>query len=188
MIERKKNLKNVNAVILDYYKSVKISIDHLVLKGAKKFGFIGAKLGDEVEKSIFQGYKESLREHGLILDKELVHFGWMNAETGYDGINKLYKNNNIPDACVVINDITALGVLQALNNLNVRVPDDMMIISCDNTLSGYSTPPITSISFKKKKIAQTAFNIIIEKIKRFETKSKNIILEPYLIKRASTKD
>lgn len=188
LIERRRNLKNVNAVILDYYKAIRISIDHLNAKGAKKIGFIGAKLGDEVENKIFQSYKESLIEHGLILDKSLVHFGWMNVETGHEGINKLYKNKNIPDACIVINDITALGALQSLNNLRIRIPDDMMIISCDNTLSGYSTPPITSVSFKKKKIAKTAFNLIIEKIKKVNTKNETVILEPQLIKRESTKD
>ncbi len=188
LIERRRNLKGVNAVIFDFYKAIRISMDHLISKGARKIGFIGAKLGDEVENDIFQSYKDSLSENGLVLDKDLVHFGWMNAGTGYDGINNLYKNNNIPDACIVINDITALGVLQALNNLNISVPDDMMIISCDNTLSGYSTPPLTSISFKKEKIAQTAFTMIINKIKKINTQNEIVTLGPRLIKRESTKD
>lgn len=188
LIERMRNLDNVNAVVFDYYRAIQMSFDHLVSKGAKRIGLIGARLGDNVENQIFQSYKDSLDKLNIPLDDNIVHLDWMNAKTGCDGIKKFTSANKIPDACIIINDITTLGALQTLSDLNIKVPDEFMIISCDNTLSGFSTPPVTSISFKKEVIAKKAFSLVLEKIKKKDFENKIITLEPTLVLRKSTKD
>jgi len=188
LIERMRELDNVNAVVFDYYKAIQISMDHLISKDVKSIGLIGARLGDDVENQIFQSYKDSLDRFDIPFDDDIVHLDWMNVKAGYDGINKFASLKKVPDACIVINDIAALGALQALSNLGIKVPDEFMIISCDNTLSEFSTPPVTSISFKKEMIAKKAFDLVLEKIKKKNSKDKVITLEPFLLLRKSTRD
>jgi LacI family transcriptional regulator len=187
LIERRRNLSNVNVILLDYYKGIEISINHLVSKGAKKIGFIGPRLGDEVENDLYKSYKNTLKINGLNFDKSLVYFGWMDVQTGYNGMKEFIDNKNIPDACIIINDITTLGAMQAITKAGIKIPDDLMIISCDNTLSGFLPTPVSSITFKKEIIAGTAFNLILENIKNKKFKKKVILLEPKLIKRESSK-
>jgi LacI family transcriptional regulator len=187
LIERRRNLKNVPIVLLDYYEGIKISINHLISKGAKKIGFIGARLGDEVENEIFESYKNTLIKNGLIFDESLVYFGWMDVKTGYKGIKKFIDIKNIPDACIIINDITTLGAMQALNKFGVKIPDDMMIVTSDNTLSGFLSPPISSITFGKEMIAKCSFELIMKSMEDKDFKNKVIILKPRLIERKSSK-
>ena len=101
-------------------------------------------------------------------------------------VKKFIDNKNIPDACIIINDITTLGALQALNKNRLIVPDDIMIVSSDNTLSAFLSPPISSLTFGKERIAKSSFNLIIEKIENKDLKNKTIVLEPKLIEREST--
>jgi LacI family transcriptional regulator len=187
LLERRRKLANVNAVLLNYYKGIEISINHLISKGAKKIGFIGPGLGDEVENEIFESYKNTLKINGINFEEDLVYLGWMDVKTGYDGIKKFVDNKNVPDACIIINDITTLGAMRAITEAKIKIPEDMMIISSDNTLSGFLPVPVSSITFKKEVMADTAFNLIIENIKNKNIKKEVIVLEPDLIKRESSR-
>lgn len=69
------------------------------------------------------------------------------SECGYIGVKQLFAQGD-PGITVLfcINDMTALGALCALNELHIRVPEDMSIVGCDNIgISRYFTPPLTTI-------------------------------------------
>ncbi len=188
LIERRKNLKRVNAILLDNYKAIEMSYKHLVSKGAKKIGLIGAHLGDEVENQIFESYKKMVVKSGLKFDEDIVYLDWMDSKTGYKGIYKFYKNKKIPDACIIINDITSLGALQALHELKIKVPEDILITSEDNTLSEFTAPPMTSVTFGKERIAHAALELILGRIENKINEDKLVLLKPRLVKRVSTGD
>jgi DNA-binding LacI/PurR family transcriptional regulator len=187
LIERRRNLKNINIILMDYYKGIKIAVEHLLDKGAKRIGFIGARLCDEVEAKIFEGYKETIIQNNIEFDESIVFFGWMNVETGYNGVMYFYNNNNIPDSCIIVNDITTMGALRALRQCGLNVPEDMMIVSTDNTLSRFLTPSISSVSYGKKNIATAGFDLILKSLNNTKFKPKVIVLEPRLMARESSK-
>ena len=59
---------------------------------------------------------------------------------------QVFKDGSDTTVLFCINDISALGALRALNELHVRVPEDVSVVGCDNiSMSEYFTPPLTTI-------------------------------------------
>lgn len=86
-------------------------------------------------------------------------------------------------------------MLKALNEEGYRVPDDMSVVSFDNSVYlDYLSCPISSISQPISEIAQIAIRLILEKIKTNAVPDKNrtdveqILITPTIIQRKSIKD
>lgn len=65
---------------------------------------------------------------------------------GYEGAMQVFKGGSDVTALFCINDISALGALRALSELQIRVPEDVSVIGCDNiSMSEFFSPPLTTI-------------------------------------------
>jgi DNA-binding LacI/PurR family transcriptional regulator len=71
-----------------------------------------------------------------------------------------------PDAVFCFNDLLALGVLRALHDAGVRVPDDVAVVGFDDLEeSAYAVPSLTTISPDKREIAGCAVSLLIDRIR-----------------------
>jgi DNA-binding LacI/PurR family transcriptional regulator len=91
----------------------------------------------------------------------------------------------------VASDILALGALRALYQARIRVPDDMSVISYDDTFAAYLYPPLTSVSQPLAEVAERAVALLAEEIEtahRVNTVQKKvqIVLPTHLTMREST--
>jgi LacI family transcriptional regulator len=85
-------------------------------------------------------------------------------------ITEILSKEIKPTAFFACNELMALGAINACNNLGLKIPDNISIISCDNTiLSKITSPKLTTIDLKIKDIGQSAAVTLIDII---ETKFK----------------
>ncbi|MEE7502579.1 LacI family DNA-binding transcriptional regulator [Methylobacterium mesophilicum] len=122
-----------------------------------------------------RGYREALAEAGLPpCDDLVVPCDW-NSESGYrvtlDLLDRSAKPDAIvsdaivPDAIVAANDRVAFGVLKALHDRGVRVPDDIRVVGFDNFVQGaYTIPSLTSIEVPTLEMVRFAFATLVEVI------------------------
>jgi LacI family transcriptional regulator len=94
-----------------------------------------------------------------------------------------------PTAFFACNELMALGAINACNNLGLKIPESISIISCDNTiLSKITSPKLTTIDLKIKDIGQIAAVTLIDIIETKFKGRRKINLDTELIIRDSCRE
>ena len=100
-------------------------------------------------------------------------------------IREALENNPETDGIFVSNDLLAAQVLQVCNDKNIRVPEDISLVSFDDTyLSSLLTPPVSSIHQPIREMAESAVNAI-QQYENGKTIPEKIILPVTLVERQS---
>lgn len=164
---------------------------HLCEKGHKRIMHItGSEKISSVRERI-EGYKKALAEHGIAFDPNLVTHCDLKLEGGYRcALNALKNQIPRPSAIFAYSDLLAVGVLKALNESGIRVPEDIALAGYDNIdFSPFLEPPLTSVDQFAYGIGEEGMQILLEKINfdQAETwKNRELIIEPELIIRNSS--
>lgn len=135
-----------------------------------------------------EGYRRALREAEIKpLDdfiKNLPVSSMSYYEAGYYTMKAFIKSNKKFTAVFSHTDKASIGIIRAVKEAGLSIPDDIALVSVDNAeFSKYVDPPLTTISFDEYRLGQLAaenlFNIISGKDARMQ------ILEPTLVLRKS---
>ena len=123
----------------DNYQGGQSITSHLIGLGKTSFAFIGDN-GDHAPefKARFNGYFETLQSHGL--DQSSVQRNAISTEdAGSEAVKSLLQSGELPQAIVCASDLIAMGVLRALRQAKVNVPDDVAVVGYDNiAVSAYT--------------------------------------------------
>jgi LacI family transcriptional regulator len=190
------NLEGVplDIVAVDNCKGIYQVMEYLHELGHCRIAYVGPKPVKSVEKERLSGYENFLKEKCGGVDQEMVFTGRAHPLIGYDATKIFLKKQPRPTAVIAYNDIIALGVNRAILEEKLRIPEDVSVVGSDGLdicLSAY--PPLTTVSSPLKQIANTAVDILINRIETLERKEEesifspqNIKLVPQLIVREST--
>lgn len=139
-----------HAVRIDSMRAMELLMDHLLGLGHRRIALLGGRQDVLATFEKSQMYKQILRENKIVYDPELVldDGGSYDFETGYKQMNELLARRTDMTAVIAINDATAMGVMKSLNEHKIRIPQDMSVVSYDNTYLGEMTmPKLTSIDY-----------------------------------------
>lgn len=164
-----------------------LSTNFLIENGHKIIGFAGAPADTTVGKSRKQGYITALQNAGLNVDEKLSFEMGFSEDAGYKAGKYFSTLKKKPTAICCANDIVAMGVLTALYEEGIVVPDDISIVGMDDIIySRISRPPLTSVSNDSNVFARSAFSMLFERIENtYEGEPREIIVERNLIIRES---
>lgn len=181
-----------HSIIPNYQLGVKIALKHLMDKGHKNIGFIGSKFtfGNTKELEIDSRYVyfKSFLEGNNIFDDRYTVECEMNSKSGYTNILKFLKESSLPSAFFISSDAIAPGILKAFNEKNIKIPEDVSIITFNDTpLSEFATPALSSIRIFMREYANAAISIM-EELWEGEHGVKKIIMPCNLIERESVND
>ncbi|GAB2996435.1 LacI family DNA-binding transcriptional regulator [Psychrosphaera aestuarii] len=120
--------------------------EHLVGLGRKRFAFVGnVDDGSPEFLARYQGHCAALKEARLNVDKNLQRDAVNTEEAGYLATTSLLSTKTDIDAIVVASDLIATGVLRALEDKGVRVPEDIAIVGFDDIpVARYTKPALTT--------------------------------------------
>lgn len=158
-----------------------LATKHLLDLGHRRVAHI---TGDERLSSYQRcsGYKKAMKEAGI---KETITISGLYRENiSYLESKKFLSSTeekNLPTAFFAGNDIMALGLIRASEELGYRIPEDFSVVGFDNLQwSDWTNLNLTSIDASKTKLAKHAIDLLLEK----ETKP---LVPPILVERGSTK-
>lgn len=102
-------------------------------------------------------------------------------------ISEFFKLKKRPQCIMCCNDFTARAICQALKSINVRVPEDIMVVGYDNSQESISDyPKITTVSMNKEYIGIAAVKTLIDRIESPALPTKKITIESTIIHRDTT--
>lgn len=170
----------------------RMAINHLYEVGARNICYVSEPLGAEVISLRVNAFKKAMKEKGLECSDKNIFI----APKQYDTHDKMQQGYNIGanilvnpeiDAVFASSDEFAFGVLKRLKEYGVNIPDDILLMGCDNDdLSAMITPSLTSIVQPIKEMAKLGVKVLCEAINDENTEYKNIVLEPSILIREST--
>ncbi|BDI34443.1 LacI family transcriptional regulator [Capsulimonas corticalis] len=135
-----------------------------------------------------QGYRLALAEWGIEIDERSIFPGRYNAATGYRRMRELLTGDpaSLPTAIVCGDDWIAFGVMQAIHEFGLKVPDDISIIGINNNPEGAaSSPPLTTIHHPLRMIGQRAVDVIMAQMRNGATPGEKALLRGEVIIRSS---
>ncbi|HET7580332.1 MAG TPA: LacI family DNA-binding transcriptional regulator [Bacillales bacterium] len=180
------NVDEITHIDNDNVKAAKEATEYLIKLHHKRIGFVGGSLDLVVTVDRLSGYEQAIRSTGLpYRDDYIVHEEFL-KEGGSEAVNELLSLDAPPTGLVVTDDLMALGILNTLNEMNIRVPEDISIVSFnDSLLAQISTPALTSVSIQIFRLGFEAVEALIEKINHPDAEAKRITVPHHLVKRHS---
>lgn len=178
------NMEDVelDIVTVDYHKSVMQVIQYLHKLGHERIAYIGPKPVTIAEQKRLAGYEMFMKERVGKLNRKLIVTGDAYPLLGYDATMQLLKSGVKPTAIVAYNDTIAVSVIRALLESGKKVPDEISVIGFDGLEIGLSIyPPLTTASIPIKQMANTAVQMLIERIEAQEQENGEQIVIPQLI-------
>jgi len=155
------------SVIIDNVQAIKDAIRFLHENGHRKIAFIGGRKNDySAGQKRFTGYLQALAELGLEYNESYVDYGDFSFESGYRCMKKIYEENTqLPTAVLACSDLMAIGAMNYLEKMNVKVPDSISIMGFDDIeFATYLKPELSTvrISYYDEGIfaAQTLFSLV----------------------------
>ena len=127
--------------------------------------------------------KKLYKEEYILDTEEMI------ASDGYEVTREfIEKNNELPTAFIVATDTIATGVLRALYEKNINVPNDISIIGFNDLIASQHTiPPLTTIRVHIEHLANAAVDLIIEKVNNRKYCKKLIIPSELVIRESTSK-
>ncbi len=173
-------------VITNNFKAAYDATNYLIKLGHKKIGVISSPQKIKIFQDRLKGYKQALKESSIKYREDFIAEGEENIESGYETTKKLFTKVNNFTAIFAMCDFMAFGVYKYCKEKNIKIPDDISVISIDDIYtSALITPPLTTMAQQKYEIGFNAAKILIESIKKNKLPEKQMILEAKFIERNS---
>ncbi len=179
--DRVSNDFQASKVIIDDYEAAFKATQHLISIGCKKIAHIAGCQTTGIFSARLQGYKEALAKSNLDFDPSLVCFATdLNYEEGARCARKLLRQPVIPDGLFCANDYTAIGAMQVIKKMKIKIPEDIAVVGFSNyPVSTIIEPSLTTIDDRAVEMGKAAARLLIRQI---ETRDDNIASESIVIK------
>jgi LacI family transcriptional regulator len=152
-------LDGAMSVGVDLYDGAVQATKHLIEHGHRRIGFVG----ESVDEARACGWRDACRTHGVEA-APLVVSGY-GRDDGYAAGQRLLSDPDRADAYFAASDLIAVGVLRALHEHRLRVPEEVALVSFDGSWqSDYTWPRLTSVRQPVDRMASVAVQMLLDPI------------------------
>ena len=160
--------------------------EHLLKLGHRRIGFITGSMDLGCAQDRLAGYRAALRTHHVPYTEELVYEGTFFQPDGFTGALALLDLPEPPTAIFASNDVMAMGVMDAIRQRGLRIPDDIAVLGFDDIPQAEMVrPALTTIQQPLEKMGRVATQMLLDLLEAPESKIQRIELPTKLIIRDS---
>jgi LacI family transcriptional regulator, galactose operon repressor len=177
---------DIPMVTIENQEGARQIVEHLIkVHHRKRIVFLQGPSGNEDSHARELGYCQALLENELPYNPTLVAIGNFDPEYAYLTLKKLINDGIEFDAIFTGDDDSAIGVLQALQEAGIRVPESVSVVGFDDSIfARLLNPSLTTIHAPIEEVGREAVNQLINLI-RGEFTEPRIVLPTDLIIRQS---
>lgn len=165
LFNRASNELETHKVLIDDYKWAFFATEHLIYQGYKKIFHFSGPEGLMFTQNRKNGFMDAHRKHKLVVDNGSIIETGLLISDGEREMERLIKNNKIPDAIFAVNDMTAIGAMKVLKKNGFKIPRDVALVGFTETkLAELIDPPLTSVAQPTHEIGRTAARLLLDQI------------------------
>lgn len=166
LIDRALKGVECDTVLVDNLNASYNAVEQLIVLGHRRIGIICGPDEIYTAQERLKGYERVHEDYNMTIDSSLVKKGDYQVESGYRLLKELLKAEVSPTAILVTNYEMTLGALMAVNDSNIKIPDDISFIGFDNLqLSKVVRPPLSIVIQPVQQIGEVAANTILNRLK-----------------------
>lgn len=189
------HIREADCIVIDFKQLMHQAIDYLLGLGYEKIGYLGnTNFTYDNMKDYIEGeergyyFEKILKSHKKFSSEYLYNCSGYSSEAGYQAIKNAVNKGGLPEVLFVVTDTVAIGVLKALRELNIRVPEDIGIIGCNDTpTSEFLMPSLTTIKIPMQMIGEMAIVLMLNRIENTRSLGVRVSVPTELIIRESCK-
>jgi LacI family transcriptional regulator len=177
--------EDVDYVYVDHVRGGKLATEHLIESGARRILCITERERQFAERT--EGYRLAHKERELPVYEHLIYSDDASFEAGYRTILDNKETIASVDGIFAQADITAFGVLAALRELGIRVPEDIPLVGYDDIrMAGLTHPSLTTVHQPQEELVRTACRRLVDLLGGAEPLPPlHELLEPWLVCRTT---
>lgn len=186
-IEQSEETRSIDFVGVNNYLGGHMAVEHLIEHGHQRIALIMGLQSVSTGYGRYRGALEAMKRHGVTHDNSLTRFGEFDRRAGYRLMADILAKQKPPSAVFAAGDTIAVGVVEALREKGLKVPQDVALIGFDDTeLARIPGFDLTTVSQEKAVMGKLGVDYLVNKI---TGKNKGMvnrtILNPILIVRRS---
>jgi len=153
----------VNTVCSDNVRAGQSAAEHLISLGHKRIGMLAGHLDLSPHHDRLEGFRKAMQEaHLPILDEYLIS-GNVQVEDGVQAGHLLLDLAVPPTAIMASNNKLLLGVLQAVDERKMSIPQDLSVLGFDDYLwNNHFNPTLTAVAQHSHEIGKRAFELLLQ--------------------------
>jgi DNA-binding LacI/PurR family transcriptional regulator len=184
LITRELDLDGVDSVLADDFRSGALAVEHFHELGHRHIGYVD-KPGWLPYTSRRAGYLHAMQQFDL---KPIMLHGDMTERGGRKVMEEFLASSAVlPTAIFADNDLTAIGVMEALATNGLAVPGDVAVVGCDNIeIAGSPLIRLTSIDQHARELGRIAAGVMLGRLAGETGPAVTRKLEPTLMVRRSS--
>ncbi len=170
-------------------KAAREAVRHLIDSGRRRIAAIGgtASAWDATSQLRLKGYRQELRAAGLPADGLYARTPDYKRASAAAAVRDLLSRDDPPDGLFCFSDELAAGVLRELYEQGLHVPSQISVVGFDDVEEArFATPSLTSVRPDKAKIAELAVDMLIQRMRGLEARTRDVRVRYELIVRESS--
>lgn len=173
---------NFDLVGIDNRRAGYIVTEQLLKHGCKQLMFLAAPFSAPTVDARVAGFRDALRDYGCKDSDACVHIG---SPDDSDAVRAALSKLQ-PDGFVCANDSTAAHLMRTLDQLGVRVPEEIRIVGFDDVkYAGLLGVPLTTVRQPCREIGEVAITLMLDRIAHPGMPSRDVLLDCKLVVRRS---
>lgn len=165
LIDRKIQGVSCDSVLVDNEKAAEDAMELFFQNGHRNIGIIGGPEEISTAQERLSGYRKACEKWGIQIRESLICRGDYTIQGGVKGIEELVRNNPDITAVFVTNYEMTMGAVIGLNELSMKMPEEISMIGFDNLqFARACSPRLTIVTQPTAGIAREAARIMLERL------------------------
>lgn len=182
------NDEEENFVCADAELNAKITMNYLFSLGHEQIAFVSCTRSSTSYRIRYQTYISMMNERNLKPEVFIDSDGSDLIKTGYRQTKRLLEVTAGVSAVYCATDLIAIGAIKAINEADLRIPEDISVIGNDGQeISGLPTINLTTVVLPKNELAENLIRICQSKAENIHGDPEHYYAQPYLVERKSCK-
>lgn len=153
------------SVSTDNLQAGNMATRYLIDLGHEKIAILAGHLGLSPHRDRLEGFRKAMQEAHLPIRDEYLIAGDIQIEGGLAACRQLLQLDAPPTAIMVSNNKLLLGVLQALDELNLKVPEEVSLLGFDDYVwNRYFNPSLTAVAQSTMEMGKAACELLLRTI------------------------
>jgi LacI family transcriptional regulator len=176
----------LDGVMVDNVEGAYTATRHLIAQNRRRIALVNGDSRIKTFEDRLKGYRMALAEANIPFDDDLVTEVDPKIERSQRATLRLLQREQRPDAIFASNNLITVGVLKAIRQLKLKIPEEVALVGFDDMpWSSELCPPVTSVAQPTYELGKEAGRLLIRRLQDPGGFQQTIVLHTRLIVRES---